>query len=276
MRKRSRRHSDKLLHVGPGAQRGIALPDPLAFGCGTGWKSEGTGIERQVPTLLWRQPGEAGHAGPINALSNHLVQCEHASLAGAFLVGKCDWRRTEADGCRTFAVPVHAVAARAILREQSPSVIKNGGLRGRERHRVGFDEIGRERASRRRHGRGRSFAGDESLQRCSPVLQIGLRAGGRQFTDSLVSRRRELGHFRELGLADHLASLNSTVIVNRDIVEQSPGSLNRCGIGTGWGGNERGSEQRQDQDTVNHGRRSVRSRDSLAATWCSPPWSGFP
>ena len=97
------------------AERRVGLPEALAFGGFGVSKGEAADIEGQGPTILCRQMGEAGHRRPIEPLVDHLVETEHAALAGAFHVGEGDRRRIESFRARAVGAAGRAMTDCALF-----------------------------------------------------------------------------------------------------------------------------------------------------------------
>ena len=162
---------------------------------------------------------------------HHLIEREHAALARALGIGESNRGRSELGGVRATAVARHPVAGRAGLSEQCIAGDEVRSLIGRERHRVGAQQIGREPVRQCCHRFSRSLFRDHRLEVGSPLdegLTLRLR------WQALKPCRDRRGELRHLGIFRR--ALDPTVgdraaIIDGHIVEQPPCGLHVAGFG---------------------------------------------
>ena len=102
-------------------------------------------IECERPPVLRWQVREAGHAGSIEALFDHLIKREDAAFACPGLFGERDRGRIEPFRLRTLAIAGRSVATGAKLRVQRLAAFQVGRDRRRQRNGIGRQQIGSQR-----------------------------------------------------------------------------------------------------------------------------------
>ena len=155
--------SDQRREVGDQrADGGVAFPDALTGrGVAVG---ERAAVESERPAVFLGKRREALHRGALEALRDHLVQAEHAAVAGAVAVGEGDRRRVELGegGRRPFALG--AMARRAIPGVERRAASDVGRLGRRQGHRISGEQAGSERLGALCDVGRRGLGGDSSLE----------------------------------------------------------------------------------------------------------------
>ena len=176
-----------------------------------------------------RQLGEALHRRPFEALSDHLIEREQAALARPGAIGEGDRRRIERGRLRRVGGAGRAVTGRAMLRVER---LRRAPDPGSRRARAAPDKRRAGRRPRPRAMRAISGGGARLPTAVSSAREASTSAG-RCGPRRQARRRRcatdaaELAHLVIFELADDAPVLDRARIVDRDVIEQPPGGLDR-------------------------------------------------
>ena len=180
-------------------------------------------MECKRPAILVGQRCEAGHGRSFQPLRDDLVKPERTALPCPVDIGKVYRRGIKRLHCGRWRTSGGAVTRGAVLREESAGADKVGRLRRGERNRVGCQQRGCQRAREAPNSLGGFLVGDQSSQLVRSADECLIVFSIRQCSDLPRHDIGKLHHFAIFEFVGNTSLGNRGGVVDRDIIEQTPG-----------------------------------------------------